>query len=180
MHNVYANTVCLEHAILSALTPSHPKYTISWKPHLPLLIGMGRGSTYILKFITLACEFLNCGSCSKLQGLAERYKIFLCGPNNIFTGFHNRRWFYSCLWLLLLSFLPSRWASYLSPALSLLLSPREEWQAVHTEVDILRLRDLFTFPWKSMREVVQERKAELTHVIVVLQAPLGVLSFMTG
>lgn len=89
-HNVYANTVCLEPAILSLPSlPLPPECTISWKPHLRLLIGMGRGPTYVLKFITLACEFLNHASCNKLQCLAERYKIFMFGPNDIFPGFYN-------------------------------------------------------------------------------------------
>lgn len=48
---------------------------------------MGRAPTYVLKFITLACGFLNRGSCDKLQCLAERCKIFISGPSEVFLGF---------------------------------------------------------------------------------------------
>lgn len=93
MYNVYANTVCLEHVILSppSLPPSCsiPKYTVSWKPHLRLLIGMGRAPSYALRFLTPAYEFLSRASCNKPQGLAERCKIFISGPNKVFIGFRE-------------------------------------------------------------------------------------------
>lgn len=75
----------------SLLPPNQslPKYTVSWKPHLRLLTGTGRGPTCVRKFITLAHEFLNHGSCRKLWCLAERNKIFISGPNNVFIGSHS-------------------------------------------------------------------------------------------
>lgn len=105
MHNVYANTVCLEHAILS-LPPSYSilKYTVLWKPHLRLLIGMGRGPSYALQFLTLAYEFLSRASCNKPQGLAERCKIFISGPNKVFIGFHKHSSLEPPLWTLLFYF----------------------------------------------------------------------------
>lgn len=48
---------------------------------------MGRGPSYALQFLTPAYEFLSRASCNKPQGLAERCKIFISGPNKVFIGF---------------------------------------------------------------------------------------------
>lgn len=166
----------------SFFLPNHslPKYTTSWKLHLRLLIGMGRSPTYVLKFITFACEFLNRSSCHKLRCLAERNQIFISGPNNVFIGSHNLRLVTSTFVDIALFSLPPRFASFLflptAPAHQTERTRRHDPYESRTWQNPL----FVNIPMKINCESSPRKEDKICTFYFCLLGPSMLLSFLTG